>query len=308
MPILIPSVNVSIEAEVKQGKTTFAMTGPLPTVSFQWDQGVEGGLFGEYSNKVGLLEGVEVEILNYLPSKLDEYIKKIQSIPPNGILVFNLPSLLQLDPVQYAGCTEMWKYAEKLLWYAQHTEQVATIVEDTMTAARELAAASHLEDSQHDRNVQILAAVNNHAKAEHMPSPRLQLIQIEWAKPNDMIKDRFSSTKGSGKNLIATHHLTDEREKKADGQGRITEVLTGRRTLQGYNKTYAQIDIAIRLGRERRKNVANQYEDMVIGTFIWCRYNLALEGEEIVNPSWDKLMNYVSNQSGGRLVFPMRGT
>lgn len=310
--MLIPNINVSVEAEVKQGKSTFVYTAPPPIVGFQWDQGVEGALFGKYSLDKGLFDDYNVEVLDYDPALLDDYRSKITAITARDIFIFNLPALIQLSPTQYEGASELWRYHQELLYTAQHTKAVRSIVEDTMTAAKGTAADAHLENEQRDRNTRILRAQeHNMIRGQvpwDVPSPRLSLIQIEYGKPNSWVRDIYPSTKGAGKNLLVTHHLTDERESYVDRDGSVKERLTGKRVLDGVSRTYGLIDIALRFERTRIKNPMNEKEfiNAVQAKFIWCRWNLDLEGEVLNNPTWDTLMKAVELSLNSRVSLPRR--
>lgn len=293
---------LSVEAEIKVGKSTLAYTAPLPIVSFDFDMGAERGLYG---TKYELFLDADIQIEEY--GSLGQAVKLVQSIPPNGILVFHLPEPLQTNPEQLSGGMDLWYYFVTLAAEAQKSTQVQSIVVDTMSAARRIAADAHLEKLQLERNRQIDIAKTK-SDQDRVPEPRTNLLQIEWGKPNDWTRDIYNTTKGARKNLVATHHLTDGYEDGTDGTGRVVRRATGKRVLEGLNRTYQFTDMSIRMKREQVQSLLDlsRRELAVTADILFCGYNLSLEGTQLINPTWDLLANRVSDSLGGRINLPVR--
>lgn len=311
--MLIPSLNISVEAEPKNGKTTFLYTAPLPIVGMQWDPGLEG-LYGEYAWSSKMFEGVEIIPIAYDPGKLEEYLDRIAKIEPNMILAFNLPAPLQTDASNLFGCRELYSYHTRLLSKAQRTPIVSSIVEDTMTLARKVFADAHLESEQQARLRQIEAQRARNTPEALLSAPRAgQLSQLEWGKPHGWVEDVYNSTKGAGKNLIASHRLTEEFQDRPNRDGNLVPTSVGFR-LEGYKKTYSFVDVGLSFSRDRvlmptrgaDGKVEDVYTPIIKGTFRWCRTNLMMEDQVVQNPTWNLITNAISLSVNGRLTFPQR--
>ena len=161
---------------------------------------------------------------------------------------------------------------------------VRSIVVDTLTVARRVKADAYLEGLQDS--------------TEEGKKPRERLLQIEWGSTNDAIRGIYTTCAGMKKNLIAVHHLTDERKEVITKSGSVEMSLTGNRILEGLNQTYRFVDIAI-----RNEKTVNPKKDQarIVATLQKCGYNLAMEGVPIGNPTWDKLSRVIEDTLGGSL-------
>jgi len=280
---------LSIEGDEATGKTTLAYSAPLPIVGFAFDMGIEraikGGKFEE------LFKGLDIEIIPYIKDKSQR--------PDYGwdrdITIFELPNPIQLDAMRLQGNTDLWVYAINLMGAAFSDPRVSTLVVDTMTVARRTKASSHLEFLQN-------AAYN----ADGSPrsdgqggflKPREQLIQIEYGKINDAVRDVYTTSSGTKKNLVATHHLTDKYVQQPGEGGRMESVPTGERILEGLAQTHRFVDIAIRTTKENKE---------IKGELMKCGYSLKMEGMKLSNPTWDTIANAVSMGTGERIELDRR--
>ena len=178
---------------------------------------------------------------------------------------------------------------------------ISTIVVDTMTVARRAKASSHLETLQN------AAYLPDGSPAPDgrggLLKPREQLIQIEYGKINDAIRDIYTTgagvkqSNGRPKNLVATHHLTDERKEALDENGKVVQMLTGNKMLEGLAGTHRFVDIAILTTKENKE---------IKGRLEKCGYSLAMEGTVLANPTWDTVANLVSMGTGGRIEIDRR--
>ncbi len=294
---------LSIEGDEATGKTTLAYSAETPIVGFAFDMGIERAIKGGKYDE--LFAGLSIKIIPY-----DRQLFKGE--PPiastfwedQDITIFELPSPIQLDSMRLQGNTDLWLYSINLMAAAFSDPAIATIVVDTMTIARRAKASSHLEVLQ-----------NSAYLADGSPAPdgkggflkpREQLIQIEYGKVNDAIRDIYTTgagvkqADGSPKNLIATHHLTDERAPgPRDEQGRETQVLTGKKILEGLAQTHRFVDIAMRMSKENKQ---------IEGELRKCGYSLAMEGLTLANPTWDSIANAVSMGTGDRIEIGRRNS
>ncbi|KKN10951.1 hypothetical protein LCGC14_1031310 [marine sediment metagenome] len=275
---------LSIEGDEATGKTTLAYSAPLPIVGFAFDMGIERAIKG----------GKYEELFAGLHIKIVSYVKEVEWTPDvwkdQDITIFELPNPIQLDSMRLQGNTALWLYAINAMAAAFSDPEIATIVVDTMTVARRTKASSHLENLQN-------AAYDSVGQRIQGVNLREQLIQIEYGKINDAIRDIYTTGAGVKKNLIATHHLTDERKAAPGPDGRIEQQLTGEKILEGLAQTHRFVDVAIRTSKERGK---------INGELLKCGYNLGQEGTVMANPTWDSIANLIAMGTGDRIEIGRR--
>lgn len=264
---------LSIEGENCVGKTTLAYSAPLHIVGFNFDLGIQRALYGGKFTE--LFDGLDIKIVPYDEAGLKHPLTEAQ------ITVFELPRPIQLDTRTMKGCLDLWSYFIKRLSDALSDRAVASIVVDTMTKARRVKADAKLEAAQADG------------------SDRVQLQQIEYGSVNDAIRSIYSTCEAVRKNLIATHHLTDEYEKQRNSEGKMENVLTGERILEGLANTHNAVDIALRMKRDGNG---------LIGEFLKFGYDLPLIGTSLTNPTWDKLADAIELPTGGRIGIDRRNS
>ena len=289
---------LSIEGDEATGKTTLAYSAPLPIVGFAYDMGIERAIKGGKYEE--LFTGLEIRVLPY--QKGVTYLENDNtSWDGADITIFELPSPIQLDSMRLRGNTDLWLYSINLMAAAFSDPAIATIVVDTMTVARRCKASSNLEVLQN---------------AAYLPDgspapdgrggflrPREQLIQIEYGKVNDAIRDIYTTgagvkqADGRPKNLVATHHLTDERKEALDKDGKVVQMLTGNKILEGLAGTHRFVDIALLTTKENKE---------IKGELKKCGYSLAMEGTVLANPTWDSLANLVAMGTGDRIEIDRR--
>ncbi len=291
---------LSIEGDEATGKTTLAYSAPLPIVGFAYDMGIERAIKGGKYEE--LFKGLDIEIVPYTP--IEDYAT-ISDEPPwkgHDITIFELPSPIQLNSMRLVGNTRLWLHSINLMAAAFSDPAISTIVVDTMTIARRCKASSHLETLQ---NTAYLADGSPAPDGKGgFLKPREQLQQIEYGKINDAVRDIYTTgagvkqADGRPKNLVATHHLTDERAPgPTDDRGRETQVLTGKKVLEGLAQTHRFVDIAILTTKENKQ---------IKGELKKCGYNLAMEGTVLANPTWDSIANLVAMGTGDRIEVDRR--
>ncbi len=284
---------LSIEGDEATGKTTLALSAPLPIVSFQFDMGIERAIKGGKYEE--LFAGLTIEVVPYDKN-------------PEGkswdsdITIFELPQPIQIDAMRLKGNSELWTYFVTLIAAALGDPKVATIVVDTMTIARRTKANAHLEGLQqaaYDANGNLIIVQGKPMK------PREQLIQIEYGKVNDSIRDVYTTgagvkwSDGRAKNLIAVHHLTDKRVDHVGPKGEVEQILTGEKILEGLAQTHRFVDIAI-LTRKENKEIQ--------GELLKCGYSLSMEGMVLADPTWNSIASAVSIGTGERIELDRRNS
>lgn len=259
------------------GKTTLAYTGPLPIVGFQFDMGAERAIYG--GRYLEYFDNLDIEMVPYSKDA------KADSLTwDHDITVFELPQPVQLSGTLMRGSKELWEYFIVLVAKALSDAKVRTIVIDTMTIARRVKADAHLQDLQ------------EHPKQGE--PKRMRLLQIEYGPPNDAVRNLFTMASGLKKNLIAVHHMKDERATQFDKDGVAQSVTTGKRILEGLDGTYRFVDISVRMVKIQGKGVKAE--------MLKCGYNLTLEGTTKENPCYDTLIDWVN--MGGRLKLDRRAS
>ena len=259
---------LSLQGEEGTGKSTLAYTAPLPIIGLQFDLGADRAIYGGMWELFKDLDICFIDNGDELKGEHD-------------ITIYNLPRAIQIADVM-VGVREQWKKAQGIITKIPNS-RIASLVIDTATLARKLAADAYLQELQETEK----------GKA------RKQLIQIEYGHPNQDIADVYSLFKGMGKNLITTHHLTDERLSMPNKDGLVESMITGKRIMEGYNKTPQLVDVIVETSVVKNK---------VVGEFKKCGYNLSLVGTKLDNPTWDTIVNMITMSLGGRLQLPLRNT
>lgn len=265
---------ISLEGDAGTGKTTLAYSAPLPIAGFAFDMGWERALYGKKHEE--LFKGLNIKVVQYDPSK-------IEPDPLDAdITIYELPQPIQLDGMKLHDYSQLWTYFIIRLGEAFRDRSLRSIVIDTATTARRVKADSHLENIQ---------------KTEEGKG-RVQLIQIEYGKVNDSMRNVYTTSQGTRKNLIACHHLTDERKEALNDKGQMVQVLTGRRILEGMVRTEQFMDVSLLMRKDGKGGT--------IGKWLKCGYNLSYEGQEVPNPTWDSLVNAIEMATGDVLQLEHR--
>jgi len=261
---------LGLEGESGTGKSTLAYSAPLPIRGFQFDLGWQRAIYGGKYN--ALFEGLNIEVVKYEPETEPQRSDA-------DIVIYELPQPLQLDNYKVGGMRKLWDYFIIRLADAYTDPSVRSVVVDTATVLRRVKADAYLEQLQDD----------SVAKGER---PRIQLLQIEYGKPNDATRDVYNMAQGTKKNLIAVHHLTDEYKDHITSKGDVEKIASGRRILEGLAKTETLVDCHMRLEKDRGK---------ITGKWIKCGYHLGYEGTSVENPTWDSLVNQIEMVAGDRM-------
>ena len=285
---------LAIEGDEATGKTTLAYSAPLPIVGFAFDMGVERAIKGGKYEE--LFQGLSIEVI--------PYVKDERKRPSYGwdrdITIFELPQPIQLDSMRLVGNINLWTYFIVRIAEALGDPKVATVVVDTMTIARRTKANAHLEGLQqaaYDPQGNLIIVQGKPMK------PREQLIQIEYGKVNDSIRDIYTTgagvkwSDGRPKNLVAVHHLTDERADHVNPKGEVEQILTGKKILEGLAQTHRFVDIALLTTKKNQE---------IEGELKKCGYSLKLEGTVLTNPTWDTITDVVSMGTGERIALDRR--
>lgn len=287
---------VSLEGEEATWKTGLMYTAPFPIVSCNFDMGWERSMAGVRYREY---EGLRRKVYHYQPGMVPD--KSMWA--DTDITIFEMPSPIQLDSQVVKGCIELYGFFVAVYANALMDPKVKTVGVDTMTICRRIKVDAYLQGMQQqwlkahpqqaEQGIYTYSYTNSDGRTV-WDNMRVQLLQIEYGRPNDDIRDLYTMAAGLGKNLVATHHLTDER---------IKNELTGRRVLEGLNQTYKYVDVALRM---EKRNTDKGVE--LSAKWMKCGYNLGLEGGVLPNPTWNTIVDTVTMSLGGRIDLPLRDT
>lgn len=270
---------LSIEGEEKTWKSTLAYTAPLPIVAFDFDMGAERAIYG---TKYEYFKDLKIDIRKYLAWNGSKAPDK--EIGDADITIFQCPIPIQFDGAKLEKAKELWAFfLDTLVLTAIPNSKVNTVVIDTMTLARRLAHDQHLQKLQENGDPK---------------RPRTGLLQIEYGPVNEPIRNIYNYCKAYEKNIVAVHHLTDDYMDVPDSKGEVKSVMTGKRVLEGLKQTPRIVDVAVRLEKTGSGEVVTKIQT--------CGYNTSLEGMEIKDADWNKLVSMIDNSVGGRLQLPRR--
>lgn len=276
---------LSIEGDEATGKTTLAYSAPLKVVGFALDMGFERAVMGgKYAE---LFEGVKIKVIPW--HKDASALDAEQWWKDNDITVFELPSPIQLEATRLQGFRYLYGYFIQVLTKALLDYDIASVVIDTMTVARRIKAQAHLEYLQN-------SAYDSHGTLLPDKTPRVKLQQIEYGVVNDAMRDIYTMGAGVRKNMVVTHHLTDEYQKTP---GTEDSLPTGKRVLEGLAGTHRFVDIAVRMEKDKKKHQLS-CELKKVG------YSLGLEGSVLSNPTWNSIVKLIMAGTGDRIPFELR--
>lgn len=285
---------VSIEGGNATQKTTFAYSAPLPIVGFAFDMGYERAFKGTAHE---MFDGLKVKVVDYEVtfdnSGKPTYPKPQTQWADNDITIYKLPQPMQMDSYMLEGVSELWNYFLILMGWSFRDSKLASVVVDTMTIARKVRADGYLQELQEK------------GALEKPPNRRERLQQIEYGRPNDSIRELWTTAAGVDKNFIGLHHLKDE-YMRTYTNGVADSQPTGNLELAGLNQedTYKLVDVALRFEKQLNNGVME-----VRSHFRKCGYDLDLENSALTlrNPTWDKVMAFIDERQGGRLDLPKAG-
>ena len=254
---------LSIEGDESTGKSTLAYTAPLPIVGLSTDMGHERAIYGSQFAK--WFKGLDIEFVRYSKGggKVDLPVTLSRG---KDILIYELPAPIQFDPIKQVGYLEQWDYLLEV-FMDQVQEPEGSLVTDTMTLLNRNRRNAHLQFMQ-----------------KKDPS-RSSLIQIEYGKPNEAIRDLYQAAQAFRKNMVVTHHLKQTYEPEIVN-GKVEHIWKGKYETDGVPDTRKQVDVSLRMSKEGSE---------LKGMFMKCGYNLSLEGDSLPNPSWNMLVAMIEN-------------
>ena len=272
---------LSLEGDEKTGKTTFAYSGPLPIVGYNFDIGENRAINGTMHDK--LFKGLKIEIVPY-PKNPADRLNFTNRWQGNDITIFRLPPPIQIDNGNPTGYIDLWNWFIGHLGLAISDDSVGSYVLDTATIARRVKSDARLEELNLGRQPN---------------ERRKQLLQIEYGPINDAIRNIYSMAANLDKNFISVHHMTDE-YKPQIVQGETVSVPTGKKVLEGLNGTHRFVDVAIQQSIDGKNEIHSK--------ILVCGFDTGLQGLELPKGTnnWNGLVDLIEGSLSGRIQFPRR--
>lgn len=284
---------LSLEGNAGVGKSTFMYSAPTPMVVCAFDAGSNRALYGAMHT---LFTGIDVQIVPYPHMFMEQPVNK-DALPlmqkwwkrndGKAVTVYMLPEPIQMGP-KLDGVRYLWNEFKLLVDEALADPEIKTVGVDTGTIMRRVAIDWHLETLQATPN----------------GKDRLQLLQIEYGKPNDQVRAvyataqnicEYASMTGQVKNFIVTHHMDDVYVLKPNASGVMESYATGQEQLAGLKDTYRYVDVALRMEKSQVAGAkAGTQMSVIDAEFMKCGYDLSLEHGKIRNPTWDTLAEMIN--------------
>lgn len=252
---------LSLEGSESTGKSTLAYTAPLPIISFSLDLGHSRALYGTQFEKH--FQNLSIEVV--------EYKKGVEAprIEGKDILVYELPSPIQLDPDRLVGYMELWAYFIPV--YVEAIQKKGgTIIIDTMTLLTRYKREAYLQELQE----------------KSTGRPRKQLMQLEYGHPDSAIRSLYTFAQSTKHNLVVVHHLRDHYVSQVGRDGAVESVPDGTEEIDGIRDTFRYVDVALRNEKDKKGNLQS--------LFMKCGPNLAFEGTRVPNLTWNGLVDMLS--------------
>lgn len=290
---------ISLEGETSTWKSSFIYSAPPPIVCFAFDAGAARALDGANWK---MFKDLDKEVLTTFegPDAVQWHKDKWHRNGGKNITIYYLPDPIQTG-LKVAGMTELWQKFTGLAVLSLMDMEVATTAVDTMTLARRAAINSHLQ------HVQIAT-----------PS-RVQLLQVEYGKPNDQVRSVYgtaqnqvevANARGVQKHFIVTHHMQDKRVQKGTESHVVTDIMGNPvREFEGLTNSYRFVDLAVEMKKVQFDDpfVPGKKLTTVVGKINKCGYDLSLEGTEVLNPTWDTLITKVNTNLSPTAQIELRG-
>ena len=262
----MPSVEtlfIGTYGTIKSAKTTFGLTFPQPIVHFNLDQGFHRASH-RFPNHhiVGAKEPLTPQHLAANPG----IVSKDYMIP------------VQFPGMKSEGVLSLWMNAivpELMMAFQDPTTRSVLI--DTGTIMWSLAKDAQLERVQSSKSM------------------RSNLIQIEYALPNQEMRALLSTARNSGKNIYITHHLGGIYKDMPDQAGRVTSVRVGD-TWDGWSHLGAIVDVVgrTRVVEDVKATIPPTVEKIPVIDIETCGYTLKAEGISLPYPTFESVLNLIN--------------
>lgn len=251
-------LSLGLWGDIKTAKTTLALTAPKPLFHADLDLGLDRAISRFANDHVTQID----HPLSTLLESRTLHDNEIVSRP------YLIPMLWPGQSMQ--GMLTMLNTVVTDVAAAYACPNIKSVIIDTGTVLWTLATNAHLE------------------RVQQTNSQRQRLQQIEYARPNSELRTLYSAARTYRKNLIITHHMGGIYKERLTDHG-VESVRIGD-TWAGFSGMGAIMDIVVRTAISR--NDAIPVPMIKIET---CGYALALEEQELTNPTFDMLLGIINN-------------
>lgn len=172
----------------------------------------------------------------------------------------------------------------KAVWIA-FLEEYKRFLEDKLVVSIQIDTSTKLWWICHSAYLQEL---NEKAKVQGKNS-RERLQEIEYGEPNNRMASIIYAARAYNKNLILIHHVRPEYQQvMMDGQVKSMEI-PGTHVLDGFKYTKSLVDLEVRVTVETIEKLGRK----PVGEIILSGLALEMEGQKIIEPSYDKIIQMV---------------
>ena len=249
--------------DIKTAKTSLGLTFPKPLVHFNLDLG-----FHRASHR---FPGHRVIPAN-VPLTPADLASNTHILSKDYIIPVKFPGM------KTKGILDLW---------------MGAIIPELIACVQDPATASILIDTG-----TIMWAIAKDAQLERVQNSntnRANLIQIEYALPNQELRALMSAARDSGKNMYITHHVGGVYKDLPDQQGRVSSVRVGD-TWDGWSHLGAIVDVVgrNRIINEVKQTVPPTVERVPVFDIETCGYTLHAEGQTLPYPTFDTLLRMIN--------------
>jgi hypothetical protein len=171
------------------------------------------------------------------------------------------------------GCIALWNEIIADLKTVYEDPNIKTLVFDTSTLLWKIRTGAHLE------------------KVQQKNPERVRLSQMEYSEPNADMGGMLGACRTYEKNLALVHHVGGIYQDKLTQQG-VQSMRIGD-TLDGFSHTGKLVDMIIHTDKVEADGKAQ-----IKAKILTCGLTLAAEGQEFINPSFDKILACVNSLRG----------
>ena len=262
--------------EDKSQKNTLALSFPKPLVDMEFD-------IGGFDRANRNLPHLPIkDWTNQGLIKLEQYIVPMQFGSMDPIENIIRPSKI------IVGMKELfYQFATKFIQHLQDSD-LKTIVIDTGTLLYEVTCMGYLQEKQEIQiNPDGSMKLDRNGKVQEL---RVSLLPIEYREPYIRMRGFIYQAKAHKKNLVLTHHASDEYGMVRQKDGSTALAKTGNRVLHGWSQLGDGADV-----------MAHTYWDKT-KMKPYCKVELAevkeLEDMVFEEPTYDKIRQVIKMVRG----------
>lgn len=265
----ITELRLGIWGDIKTAKTSLALSFPKPLVHFDLDQSLIRAAH-RYATKFSI-----EQLSLYMP--LITWMEAHGGQPPPDIISIPYQIPIKWPGTKVHGMIAMWDAFVNDVMTAYSTPWVRSVSMDTGTMVWSVATTAHLERVQ----------ITN--------PDRQNLIQIEYSRPNTELRGLYGGATTYHKNLCITHHVGGLYQDQLTSKG-VEQMRVGD-TWDGFSKMGTLVDLVGRTYITKQNPMMAGGKPLIIPALRvdTCGLTLSLEGQEVLNPTYDTLLAEINS-------------